>query len=328
MRYLRALSMAAAAVGLMATPAVAATEWLMATGYPDNNFHTQNHRKFVEEIEAKSKGELKITMHTNGTLIKENPIKRAVQSRQVQMGEIRLGVYGNEDPMYVLCGLPFIASSYDDAWKLKEASKPYFNALFAKNGMKVLYYSPWPGQGFYTKTPVNSGEDLKGKKLRIYSLPTQKMGELLGFRATILPFAEIPQAFSSGLIEALFTSPQTGIDIQAWENTGYFTNVGAIYSKNAVIVNEAAFNALSPALQATILAAAERAEKRAWPMSDEANKGHLKILADKGMKVSEVPAPLLAQMKKMGTVMMEDWRKTANPEANAALDSYLKTIAN
>jgi TRAP-type C4-dicarboxylate transport system substrate-binding protein len=327
MRYLRALSVAAA-VTLLATPALAATEWLMATGYPDNNFHTVNHRKFVEEVEAETKGEIKITMHTNGTLIKESPIKRAVQSRQVQMGEIRLGVYGNEDPMYVVDGLPFLATTYEDSWKLKEAAKGYLNALFAKNGMRILYYSPWPGQGFYTKTPVNTAEDLKGKKLRIYSLPTQKMGDLLGMRATILPFAEIPQAFSSGLIDALFTSPQTGIDIQAWENTSYFTNVGAIFSRQAVIVNEAAFSALPKNVQDVMLAAAERAEKRAWTMSDESNKAQLKILAEKGMKVSEVPAPLLAQMKKMGATMLEDWRKTASPEANAALDNYLKAATN
>ena len=67
------------------------------------------------------------------------------------------------------------------------------------------------------------------------------MGTLLGFNATILPFAEIPQAFSTGLIEALFTSAQTGVDIQAWDNTKYFTNVGAILSKNALILNKRAF---------------------------------------------------------------------------------------
>ena len=327
MRLLRTLSIVATAIALFATPSRAA-EWLMATGYPDNNFHTMNIRKFVEEIETESKGALKVTMHTNGTLIKENPIKRAVQSAQVQMGEIRMGVYGNEDPMYIVDGLPFLAATYDNSWKLKDLTRPYLDKLFAKNGMRILYFSPWPGQGFYTKTAVKTMEDLKGKKIRIYSLPTQKMGDLLGMRATILPFAEIPQAFSSGLIDALFTSPQTGIDIQAWENTRYFTNVGALFSRNAVIVNEAAFSALPKNVQDIMIAAAAKAEKRAWQMSDEANRAQLKILAEKGMDVSDVPAPMLEQMKKMGTALLEDWRKTANPEANAALDAYLKSVTN
>src|SRR3546814_5389693 len=99
--------------------------------------------------------------------------------------------------------------------------------LFANEGTRVLFDVAWPGQGFYTKFPVETVEDFKDKKLRIYSAATQKMGEMLGFNATILPFAEVPQAFSTGLIEAMFTSPQTGIDIQAWDNTSHFTYAGA-----------------------------------------------------------------------------------------------------
>src|SRR3546814_17402791 len=88
------------------------------------------------------------------------------------------------------------------------------------------------------------------------------MGEMLGFNATILPFAEVPQAFSTGLIEAMFTSPQTGIDIPAWANTSHFPYAGAMLTKNAVLVSARYFSALSPADQRNLLAAAARAEPR------------------------------------------------------------------
>src|SRR3712207_3232840 len=114
MRSLPALSIASAVL-IAALPVRAATEWIVAGGYPENNFHTQNMRMFAEEIDKESKGELKLTLHTNGTLIKEFAIKRAVQARQVQAGEIRLGVYSNEDAMYMLCNLPFVVSDYDQA---------------------------------------------------------------------------------------------------------------------------------------------------------------------------------------------------------------------
>ena len=216
----------------------------MASGYADANFHTRNIRAFIDDVEKGTDGALEITLNSNDTLIKLDAIKRAVQAGQIPIGEIRLGVYGNEDPMYILAGLPFIAPDYATAWLLKDLQKPYFDAQFEKNGMKILYYAPWPGQGFYTKFPVNETADFKGKNLRIYSTATRKMGEMLGFNATLLPFAEIPQAFSTGLIEALFTSPQTGIDIQAWDNTSNFTYAGAILSKSCVVVNLKAWNRL------------------------------------------------------------------------------------
>lgn len=311
------------AAGAMALTASAATaeEWLMASGYPEDNFLTKNIRMFIEEVGEKS--DLDIDLQSNDTLIKLNAIKTAVQRMQVPIGEIRLGVYGNEDPMYVLAGLPFVASTYEQAWALKDLQKPYFDKILADAGLMVLFYQPWPGQGFYTKTPVNGLADFEGKKLRIYSTATQQMGEMLGFQATILPFAEIPQAFSTGLIEALFTSPQTGIDIQAWDNTKFFTYAGAIYSKNAVIVNKEAFEGLPAETRKVILDAAATAEKRAWEMSASTTKEQIGVLAANGMTTTEAPEEIVAKMVEIGGEMMKGWRKDASPEAIAVLDAYL-----
>lgn len=300
---------------------VSAAEWIMASGYPDSNFLTQNVKKFIEDVEATTS--LKIQLNSNDTLIKLDAIKTALQRGQIPIGEIRLGVYGNEDPMYVLAGLPFIASNYTEAWLLKDLQKEYFDKIFAKQGLRILYYTPWPGQGFYTKFPVNTVEDFSGKKLRIYSTATQEMGQMLGFDATILPFAEIPQAFSTGLIEALFTSPQTGIDIQAWDNTSNFTYAGAIFSKNAVVVSEQYFSALPVEEQMAILKAAEKAELRGWEMSAQTTAAQMKTLEENGMKTASAPPAVIEKMKTIGLKMMETWRKDASPEAAAILDRYL-----
>jgi TRAP-type C4-dicarboxylate transport system substrate-binding protein len=225
--------------------------------------------------------------------------------------------------MYILAGLPFIASTYSQAWMLKDLQDEYFQDLFAEAGMRVLFYSPWPGQGFYTKFPVDGVEDFEGKKLRIYSTATQEMGELLGFEATILPFAEIPQAFSTGLIEALFTSPQTGIDIQAWDNTSHFTYAGAIFSKNAVIVNEAMFQSLDRDTRDAVLAAADAAELRAWEMSAATTREQIGILEENGMVTTDAPQSVIDRMIDIGDTMMATWREDASPEAEAILDRFL-----
>lgn len=322
---LKAAIFAAGASLALAGTASAQTQWIMASGYPENNFMTQNLRKWVEDVEKGTSGKLKITLHTNDSLIKLDSIKTAVQRSQVQGGEIRLGVYGNEDPMFILDGVPFLASTYDEAWKLMEVQDPYFKGLFDKAGMVIAGYQVWPSQGFYTKTPVKSVDDFKGKKIRIYSTATQRMATLLGFNATILPFAEIPQAFSTGLIEALFTSAQTGVDIQAWDNTKYFTNVGAILSKNALIFNKRAFAGLSPADQKAVMDASAAYTKRSWEMSKAADEEKAAILKKNGMTVTAGPPAVITAMKKVGVQMSDEWKATASPPAIAVLTSYMAT---
>ena len=321
---LRKKSLKAALVGAaiaLASGSAGAVDWIMASGYPASNFHTQNIQKFISEVKATTS--VNINLNPNDTLIKLDAIKTSLQRGQIPIGEIRLGIYGNQDPMYILAGLPFIAPNYSTAWLLKDVMREYIDNAFKKMGLRILYYTPWPGQGFYTKFPVKSTADFKGKKLRIYSTATQKMGEMLGFNATILPFAEIPQAFSTGLIEALFTSPQTGIDIQAWDNTKHFTYAGAIFSKNAVVVGEKYFSALSAKDQTNMLAAAAKAELRGWEMSAATTAAQMETLKKNGMTVSNAPDSVIAKMKEIGKEMMKNWRKDASPAANAVLDRYI-----
>lgn len=322
MTFMKTISASVLALGAFAGAAIAETTWVMASGYPEDSFFTKNIRMFIEEVEAASDGELKIDLRSNGELIKLDAIRRAVQSGQIQIGEIRFGVYGNESPMFTLDSLPNVASNYEAAERLMKAQKPWFDDVFGEAGMRVISYAPWPGQGFYTKFEVTDGSEFEGVKLRIYSPATQRMGELLGFQATILPFAEIPQAFSTGLIEALFTSGQTGTDIQAWDYVTHFTYTGSMHNKNGIIVNERALSGLDEALQAEIIAAGERATARAWEMSRAATDEKRQELADAGIITSDASPELQAKLVDIGAAMIEEWSADASPEELAVLEAY------
>ncbi len=327
--FLRKVSAAAAlasAIALSSVGAQAQTTWTMASGYPESSFFTQNIRQFIKEIEEKSGGRLKIDLRSNDSLIKHDAIKRAVQSGQVQIGEIRFGVYGNEAAMYNLDNIPGVASDYDKAYELMKAQRPFWDNLFKKNGMRVLTYVAWPGQGFYTKEPVKSLADLKGQKLRIYSKQTQIMGEKLGMEALILPFAEVPQAFSTGMIDALWTSAQTGTDVQAWDYVKYFTYTGTMHNKNGIIVNERAFRQLDAETQKIVLEAGERATNRGWELSKKASEEREQILKDNGMTVSQAPKDIMDRIDEIGVEMVADWLAEATPEEKAVYDTYQAAI--
>ena len=310
----------------LSATAQAETRWIMASGYPEDSFFTRNIRMFIDDVKEATGGELVIDLRSNDSLIKHDAIKRAVQVGQVQAGEIRLSVYGNENIVYGLDSIPNLVTTYDEAWKLMEAQDPYFQELFQKDGMRIVTYVCWPGQGFYTAEPVNSLADLEGQSLRIYSAQTQEMGEKLGMDATILPFAEVPQAFSTGLIEALWTSAQTGTDVQAWDYVDYFTYTGSLHTKNAVILNGAAFDALSPEHQQAVLDAAAEATERGWAMSKEAGEEKEKVLADHGMTIAQAPDDVMQKMREIGKEMVAQWRAEADTEQVAVLEAYEAAI--
>src|SRR6187401_1456321 len=139
-------ALAALAAGL-STTALAQTKWDLPTAYPASNFHTENVQQFAGDVEKATGGKLKITVHANASLFKANEIKRAVQGNQAQAGEILLVNFENEDPMFGIDGVPFLATGYGDAMKLAKASRKALEDRLAKQGIKLLYTVAWPPQG-------------------------------------------------------------------------------------------------------------------------------------------------------------------------------------
>jgi len=300
----------------------AQTKWDMPTPYGDGEFHTRNVRAFTDDVKKATNGALDITVHSNGSLIKHPDILRAVSTGQVNIGEILLGQFGNEDPMFAADNVPFVAPGYDAAWKFYQAQKPFLEKKLQGRGMKLLYSVAWPGQGLYTKDPVKSVSDLKGLKMRTYSPLTARLAELLGASPTVVQVPEVPQMFATGAMHAMVTSSATGTTTKAWEFVKNYYKTNAWNPKDIVMVNARAFDRLPKDQQAALLKAAAAAEPRGWEMSKAREKEGDEMLAKNGVAVSEPSPELKASLAKIGEQMAGEWEKSAGAEGQALLKAY------
>jgi TRAP-type transport system periplasmic protein len=319
-----ALGLACAA---LATSAVAQTKWDLPAAYAAGNFHTENLVQFAKDVDAATAGKLKIQVHANASLFKANEIKRAVQGGQAQLGEILLANFANENPLYALDGVPFLAASYEDAQKLYTASKAAMDKALAAQGMKLLFSVAWPPQGIYSKREISSVADLRGIKWRAYSPATGKIAELIGAQPVTIQAAELSQALATGVVESYMSSGSTGYDSKTYEHIKNFYDTQAWLPKNAVIVNLKSFNALDAATQAALTKAASEAETRGWKISIAKNEEYKKLLTEKGMKIIKPSAKLTADMQQIGSIMLADWLKAAGDEGKAIVAEYNKLKA-
>ena len=321
----RRLALAAAAflaVGI--TGATAQTVWNLPAAYPADNPHSENLAAFTKDVEAATGGKLKITLHAGASLFKAPEIKRAVATGQAQIGEVLLSIHENEDPVFGVDVVPFLATSFPDAMKLYKASKPAIEKKLASQGLMLLFTVPWAPQGIYAKKELKSVDDMKGLKWRSYNVGTARIGELVGAQPVTIQAAELPQALATGVVNSFMSSGGTGYDSKAWESLSYFYDVQAWIPKNATFVNKAAFDALDAPTQEAMLKAAAAAETRGWKMWEEKANWYIDQLKSKGMKV-EAPAPALIEgFKKIGDTLTTDWLKRAGPDGQAIIDAYKK----
>ena len=318
----RIQAIAALATALFAAGAWAQTKWDMPTPYPATNFHTENIAQFADEVDKATGGKLKITVHAGASLFKAPEIKRAVQGGQAQIGEILISGYSNEDPVFGVDSVPFLATSYAEAAKLWKASKKAIEDRFAKQGLMILYTVPWPPQGIYSSKPLASVADMKGLKMRTYNPYTSRIAELAGAQPVTIQVAELAQAFATGAVNANITSGATGYDTKAWEVVKNYYDTQAWLPKNVVFVNKAAFDALDKPTQQALLKCAADAEARGWKASEEKNKWYLEQLAKNGMNVAPPSAQLKSDFRKIGDTMTAEWMKTAGADGQAIVDAY------
>ena len=305
----------------MATSATA-QNWDMPTPYGDATFHTQNIIQFADDVRAATDGDLDITIHSAGSLFPHPEIKGAVRNRSVPIGEFFLSRLSNEDLAFGIDSQPFVATSYEDAAKLWDAQRPVIAELLAEQGLMPLFSVPWPAQGLYTNGEIATVEDLNGLRFRAYNAALEEFATLAGAAPVQIEASDIPQAFATGQVAAMITSPSTGVNSTAWDFVTHYTPINAWVPKNIVVVNQRMFDGLDANTQAAVLAAAETAQTRGWDMSAMEATSMTAALAENGITVYEPSAELVQGLQVIGATMLENWNANASDSAKAILEAY------
>jgi len=301
--------MAACAGALALAPALAQAEtWTMATPYPEGNFHTENVHWFADEVEKATDGSVTIDVHSGASMYPMAQLKRALRTGQIPIAEFFLSAYGNEDPIYEADSVPFFANGQDEARKLYAAQKPMVDARLEKEGLVGLYSVPWPGNGLYTKNAVESMDDFSGMRMRAQTAILARLAELMGSNPVDVQFVEVPQAFQTGVIEAMFTAGTTGVDTQSWDYLDHFYDIAFISPRNIVAVNKGAWDGLSEEQRTAILDVARQAEERGWNRAKALEVEAKETLKANGITThDELPPEVAAAMEKIGNEMISSW---------------------
>ncbi|MEX1058604.1 MAG: TRAP transporter substrate-binding protein [Natronospirillum sp.] len=306
----------------MITTAQAQTRWDLATGYGDGVHHTINIQQFADDLQERTNGDLSITVHSGASLFPQGEIHRAVRTGQAQAGEILMANLGNSNPLFEIDNIPFLASDFDSAETLWHVTRDAVDAHLDSEGMKLLFAVPWPPQGIYSQQAVSGLNDLRGARMRAYSPMTTQLAVQFQAAPTTVQTPEIPQAFSTGMIDSMITSPATGVSSQAWDFVDHYTDVQAWIPKNMVFVNKRAFERLSPELQDLVMAAAADAEARGWEMAIQETEDATARLRAEGMTVNAPSAELRSALEEVGQEMAAIWAANSGTEGQDILQTF------
>nr|WP_232106414.1 TRAP transporter substrate-binding protein [Pseudomonas mendocina] len=308
----------------MALPVYGSERWSMSVEQPAGNFISRVAVEFARNVRQATNGQLNIRVHPNSTLYRRPEVKAAVTRGDIQLGDVFMSALGNEDPIFELDSLPFLASDYEQARKLWAVSREAVERRLLADGVRLVYAVPWPAQSLFSNRPLQAVEDVRDLRFRSYNPTISRLAHLLHAQPTTINTEDVPQAFRDGLVDIMLTSSATGMDLRAWDFVSHFYDVRAFIPKNIVIVNEHAFQRLPEAQRQALLHAGERAERAGWELSWALTGYQTRMLARRGMIVVQAIDPQLRQeLIEVGQQITEEWLARAGEEHAQVIEAYL-----
>jgi TRAP-type C4-dicarboxylate transport system substrate-binding protein len=322
---LRLLSLLAGALLLLypATPR-AQTVWDMPTEYPQTAMPGIGLATFAKHVAELSAGKLQIRPSFDARAgIKSAGMLAAIADGRVQAGDAFAGSLESEDAIFALPSLPFLVTSTTDAKHLADIARPYLAAALQKRGLRLLYLTPWPPSGIWSRTPLKAASDLSGLSIRTYDKTSTEVFAGAGAKAISISFADTMPKLVDGSITAVLSSGDGGAGRKLWEYLPYFSEITYSLPLSVASVNQAVYDGLSGDLREAVDAASGQTERELWLALSTRLQENYQRMRQNGVTIDSNPAPSMAEALHSGAAAVQRaWCVRSGPACVPILEAF------
>ena len=301
-------------------------QWALATEYPATSLPGEGDEHFARLVADKTRGGLAIVTMPDAKLgYKSRDQLRAVAEGKIAMADSFGGALGDGEPIFGLASLPFVVADAAQARALYEAARAAYEAGFARHNQKLLFATPWPASGLWTKGPATTLEAIAKLRVRTYDKTGTELFSRLGAKASVVSFSDLPLKLASGEIDAVLSSGDGGAGRRLWEHLPSFTAIEYAIPLSFTTVNLDRWKALDADTQRSIAEAARETEARQWQALDGRLAQNYARMRENGMTIAtEISPELRARLREAARTAAEEWAAKAGPEGRAILERFRK----
>ena len=274
----------------------------------EGDFRDRLARKFAQEVEKRSNGQLKFEIYPSSSLVKTFSQFGALRKGTLDMSVLPLAYGGGEVPEVNITLMPTLITSYEQGlnWKNAPIGKELTRILDEK-GIKIVTWV-WQAGGIASSgKPVVSPDDVKGMKVRGGSKEMDLMLQAAGGAITNVPSNEIYSAMQSGVLDGAITSSTSLISFRLYENSKALTTGRKRtfwFMFEPLLIAKATFDGLTKDQQKIVMEVGASLEKFGM---DEAKKDD--------QRVAEVYAKAGSAVVDMDDAAFSKWREIAKATA-------------
>ncbi len=328
------LRMGAAGVAAAFAPAVVAQDkpitWKVVANTRLSSQFTVKWVWLTEQLAKRTNGRLKLDVVSFPELgMTGTELIRLLSSGVLDAGEVVTGYVSGEFPLIEGAQMVGVYENTDQARRAYEAWMKLVAEPNAKQmGGVTISTLAFTSQLLWSKFPVNSLADIKGKKIRIFAKAQADYITALGGTGVSLPIADVYSALERGVIDAAITGPEIASGFKFHEVVQYVTDLLLGPGAGYVVVSEKAWRGLPPDIRKEFESLLPEMRKMSWDLLATDNKQHLDLCLSRGIKPTIPAKPeWIPELKKIAqTQVVPAWAARSGPKAVPAFNEAIAPI--
>lgn len=191
-----------------------------------------------DRIKERTGGLLDMRLVPHGALpIKESEWGRAVAKGELEMCQFSGEYHAGDYPILGVLDIPFLFTNKHEKRLVWETARPILQPYFHEEGIHCLSYIPQAGQCFCANQAVDL-MDVKGLKVRSYSVMIASMIEAMGGVPVPVAWPEVYTALERGVADALLTGQEAIYNAKLHEVCPYSYDIGLLNGIYTIAVNK------------------------------------------------------------------------------------------
>ncbi|MGI4944886.1 MAG: TRAP transporter substrate-binding protein DctP [Janthinobacterium lividum] len=300
----------------------AATLWQVATEYPADTMPGEGVIRFARNASAAAAAALTVQPQFDAPDgLRSAGMIAAVARGWPAAGDAFTGALASVAPIFQLSALPFLTASAADAARLLQVARPAYREALQARSCTLLYATPWPATGLWSRQALDGPQALHGLRVRTYDSVGTSTFRAAGADPVQISFADALPRLRAGALDAVLSSGDGGAGVRLWELLPHFTPIEYAWPLSLAFCNTATLAALPASMREAVLRAGTETEAQQFEAIVTRSRENAERMRDNGVRVSAIPT-LRTALVDAATQVLAEWRTQAGADGAAILAAY------
>jgi TRAP-type C4-dicarboxylate transport system substrate-binding protein len=270
----------------------------LATVVPDGSVWDKSLKQMGADWKAASGDRVSLTVFSGGSQGDEPTVLRKMRLNALQGASLTVVGLASIDWSFNVFNIPFFFKDYEELNDVIATLTPILKQRVEQKGFVLVHWGHGGWLQVFSKQPVATVADLKKAKLYT-SAGDDTMTQWYkanGFQPRAMAMTDVLTGLTTGMIDALPTTPLASMSFQWYKQTPYMLDLGISPIVGATVINKKTWDAISPADRAKLSEVALKVEKQLQVDVPKGDGLATLLMQNQGLKLTKGTGPEWQQL--------------------------------